>query len=67
MVKFSGHPESVIFWQFYQNIDVWRFTRLLEFIKLYKQNPLENFFIFTIYQKLYIGFNNDFVDNKKES
>ena len=24
------------------------FTRLLEFIKLYKQNPLENFFIFTI-------------------
>ena len=26
------------------------FTRLLEFIKLYKQNPLEKFFIFTIYQ-----------------
>ena len=25
-------------------------TRLLEFIKLFKQNPLEKYFIFTIYQ-----------------
>ena len=40
--------------QFSQNIDGFRlndFTRLLEFIKLYKQNPSEiNFFIFTIYR-----------------
>ena len=27
-----------------------RFTGLLEFIQLYKQNPLENIFIFTFYQ-----------------
>ena len=27
-----------------------RFTGLLELIQLYKQNPLEKFFIFTIYQ-----------------
>ena len=27
-----------------------QFRRLLEFIKLYKQNPLEKFFIVTIYQ-----------------
>ena len=28
----------------------------LELVQLYKQNPLEKIFIFTIYQKLYIGF-----------
>ena len=35
-----------------------RFTGLLELIQLYKQNPLEKFFIFTIYNVpiLYIGF-----------
>ena len=37
-----------MFLQFAQNID--GFTGLLEFIKLYKQNPLEKFLIFTIYQ-----------------
>ena len=30
----------------------------LEFIKLYKQNPLENIFIFTIYQTIPLAFNN---------
>ena len=35
-----------------------QFTGLLEFIKLYKQNPLEKFFIFTIYQKYTIRFKN---------
>ena len=50
MVEFSG----VSFMQFSQNIDAWfqtkRFTGLLELIQLYKQNLLENFFIFAIYQ-----------------
>ena len=32
-------------------------TGLLEFIKRYKQNPLENFFYFHYLAKLYIGFN----------
>ena len=39
--------------QFSQKIDGFRqkeFTGLLEVIQLYKQNPLEKFLIFTIYQ-----------------
>ena len=41
--------------QFYQYIDGFRQNgsqlRLLELIQLYKQNPLEKIYIFTIYQK----------------
>ena len=36
------------FWWF--DFETKRFTGLLELIKLYKQNPLEEIFIFTIYQ-----------------
>ena len=43
----GGHPSNVDFClQIFQNIDGFRqnkFTRLLEFIKLYQQNPLEIF------------------------
>ena len=43
MVNFSrGYPENVSFMQFSQYIHSFR--------QLYKQNPLEKFFIFTIYQ-----------------
>ena len=48
-----GNPKMLSFIQFSQNIDGFiqkRFTRLLEFIKLYKQKPLEKFVIFTIDQ-----------------
>ena len=50
--NFRGHSENVSFIQFSQKIDGFRqkrFTGLLELIQLYKQNPLEIFFIFTIY------------------
>ena len=53
MVKFSGAS-----WKFYFNAifsEYWWFqtkwfTGLLELVQLYKQNPLEKFVIFTIYQ-----------------
>ena len=51
--NFRGHPENVSFMQFSQKIDGFRqkrFTGLFELIQFYKQNPLEKFFIFTIYQ-----------------
>ena len=49
MLTFSG--ASQIFFFFCNFSKYWwfqtkRFTRLLEFIKLYKQNPVEKFFIF---------------------
>ena len=43
----------LVYMQFSQNIDGFRQNDLqgfLEFIKLYKQNPLEKYLIFTIYQ-----------------
>ena len=47
--NFRGRPESVSV-----NVNGWfqtkRFTGLLEPIQLYKQNPLQTFFIFTIHQ-----------------
>ena len=52
MVTFSGAswifspPIFSKYWWFQAK----RFTRLLEFIKLNKQNPWEKFFIFTFYQ-----------------
>ena len=33
-------------------LDKKKSMRILEFMKLYKQNPLEKFFIFTIYQTI---------------
>ena len=54
MVKFLGASENVSFMQFSENIDGFRqnneFTILVELVQLYKQNPLEKFSIFTIYQ-----------------
>ena len=54
MAEFSGASRKcVTFMQFSQIIDGFqtnRFTGLLELIQLYKQNPLDKFFIFTIYQ-----------------
>ena len=49
--NFRGHPKSVSLKQFSQKIDGFTgFTGLLELIQLYKQNPLQKFFIFTIHQ-----------------
>ena len=42
-----GHPKNISECSWFQ---IKQFTRLLEFIKLYKQNSLENVFIFPIYQ-----------------
>ena len=49
MVEFSGHPKNVSFMQFSQNIDGFRQSDsqgFLELIQLYKENPLEKFFIY---------------------
>ena len=52
MVNFSGNfPENVIFSNFlkiWMVLDKTIHRAFLEFIKLYKQNPLEKSFIFTI-------------------
>ena len=48
--NFRGHPENVSFMQFAI------FTGLLELIQLYKQNQLEKFLIFTIYQNYTLAF-----------
>ena len=54
MVEFSGASRNFVsFMQFSQKIDGFRqkFSQgLLELVQLYKQNPLEKFFISTIYQ-----------------
>ena len=44
--------------QFSQKIEI--LTGLLELIQLYKQNPLEKFFIFTIYRNYTLALNNVF-------
>ena len=48
MVKFLGASSDVsCFYNFLKILivsDMKQFTGILEFIKLYKQNPLENFF-----------------------
>ena len=58
--KFGGHPKNFSFMQFCQKIDGFRqrFTGLLELLQLYKQNPLEKFLIFTIYQNYTLAFMN---------
>ena len=58
MVGFSAASQFVFayfskYWWFHTK----QFTGLSEFRKLYKQNPLEKLFIFTIIPKLYFGFN----------
>ena len=60
---FRGIPKMLVL-NFYAifSENLWfqtkRFTGLLELIQLYKQNPLEKFFVFTIYQNYTsIGFN----------
>ena len=52
MVKFSGAQQFFfsIYWFQMKQLT----SSLLEFIKVYKQNPLENCFIFTIYH-LYLA------------
>ena len=52
MYIFGGIPKMLVFAIFskYWWFQTKQFTRLLEFIKLYKQNPLEKIFIFTLYQ-----------------
>ena len=53
MVEYPGASKNVSFMQFSQKIVGFRqkrFTGLLELIQLYKQNPLEKYIIFTIYQ-----------------
>ena len=62
MVKFRGHPENVSFLQFPQNIDGSdkMIYRALELMLLYKQNSLENFFIFYIYQNYTLALINIF-------
>ena len=57
-----GLPEKFFFFllQISQHINVFRqdnSQRLLEFIKHYKQNPLEIFFFQSIFTKNYFGFN----------
>ena len=62
MVKFQGHSENVCFMQLSQNM--WKqFTRLLELLKLYKQNPLEDFSFYPNY----IGFKMSIVIFDKNS
>ena len=54
MVEFRGHPKNVSFMQFSQKIYGFRQNDSQGFENsynsIYKQNPLERFFIFTIYQ-----------------
>ena len=50
---FGGIPKMLFLDAFFSEnwwFQTKRFTGLLELIKLYKQNPLDKFFIFTIYQ-----------------
>ena len=51
MVKFFwGASRKCLFLQIFRWFQTKQFARILEFIKLYKQNPSENIFIFTIHQ-----------------
>ena len=61
MVKYLGALKRMyLLLQSSQNIDAFlktkQFTRLLEFMKHYKQNPFRDFF-FHYLPKLYFGFN----------
>ena len=54
-----GHPDNVSFMQFSTKIDGFEQKDSQGFensYNSYEQYPLEKFFIFTIYQKLYFGF-----------
>ena len=63
MVKSCGHPEIFFFFVCANLSEYWwfqakQFTRLLEFIKLYKQNSLGEFFFSHYLPKIYFGFRN---------
>ena len=53
MVNFSRASQKFSFYAIFSKywwFQTKRFAGLLEIVQLYKQNPLEKFFIFTIYQ-----------------
>ena len=57
--NFRGHPENVSFMQLSKKVDGFRQKDSQGFensYNSYKQNPLENIFIFHHLPKLYIGF-----------
>ena len=58
--NFREHSEIFCFYAIFSE-NLWfqtkRFTGLLELIQLYKRNPLEKFFIFTIYQNYTLALN----------
>ena len=59
MAKFSGASQKCLFFAYfskYGRFQTKHLTRLFEFMKLYNQNPLENFFIFYYLLKLYFRF-----------
>ena len=59
MVEFSGASKKIKFYAIFSEnwwFQTKRFTGLLELVQLYKQNPLEKFFIFTIYQTYTLAF-----------
>ena len=58
LYNFLGHPKNLVLCNFFKPLMVQtkRFTWLLEFIKLYKQNQLQIFFFFIIYQTIHWKF-----------
>ena len=62
MVEFSWTSQKFLFYAVFSKKKRWfqtkRFTGLLDLITLYKQNPLEKFLIFTIYQNYTLALNN---------
>ena len=60
MVEFSGASRKCEFYAIFSEnwwFQTKRFTGLLELIKIYKQNPPEKFFIFTIYPNYALALN----------
>ena len=58
--NYRGHPDNIRFMQFSTKIDGFeqKYSQGFEnSYNSYEQYPLEKFFVFTIYQKLYFGFN----------
>ena len=60
-----GHPDNISFMQFSTKIDGFEQKDSQGFensYNSYEQYPLEKFYIFTIYQKLYFGFKSNLWD-----
>ena len=53
----------MLFYAIFSENSTKRFTGLLELIQLYKQNPFENIFIFTIYQNYTLALTKQLVSN----